>query len=258
MKKEDLKVIVENKMNNGVWTKLIMAAAIVVLIFMNWTSCEKRKEDKRVYEQNQEAMKKELVVEKNKNGELQTSVVAFEGNAKELKEYSESLSEEIKNLKNRKPSVITRIKTVYKTDTQYVYNNIIDTSGLNKDEYRLSWKYSNNDSTRILEGNSVFKAVINDHDLKITPMFTTLTKDKLTLDFTVGVAKNKKTGFNEIFVTPKNENITIGSMEGAMLGKSKLGINLSFSAGYGIYYGNSQFGLAPYVGLSISKPILKF
>ena len=89
-------------------------------------------------------------------------------------------------------------------------------------------------------------------------MFTTLTRDEMQLDFTVGVAKNKKTGFDEIFVTPKNENITIGGLEGAILKKSKLGINLSFSAGYGVYYGDSKFGLAPFVGISISKPILKF
>ena len=258
MKKEDLKVIIENKMNNSIWTKLIMAGVIVVLIFMNWTSCEKRKEDKRIYEQNQEAMKKEVVVEKNKNGELQSSIVAFEGNNKELKEYSKELDEEVKNLKNRKPSIITKIKTVYKVDTQYIYNNTIDTLGLNKDEYRLSWKYNDSDSTRFLEGNSIFRAVINGSDLNVTPMFTTLTRDEMQLDFVVGVAKNKKTKFNEIFITPKNENITIGNMEGAILSKSKLGINLSFSAGYGLYYGNNHFGLAPFVGISISKPIIRF
>jgi len=258
MKKEDLKVIIENKMNNSIWTKLIMAGVIVVLIFMNWTSCEKRKEDKRIYEQNQEAMKKEVVVEKNKNGELQSSIVAFEGNNKELKEYSKELNEEVKNLKNRKPSIITKIKTVYKVDTQYVYNNIIDTVGLNRDEYRLSWKYNGSDSTRFLEGNSIFKATINGNSLNVTPMFTTLTRDEMQLDFVVGVVKNKKTKFNEIFITPKNENITIGSMEGAILSKSKLGINLSFSAGYGIYYGDSKFGLAPFVGIAISRPIIKF
>ena len=65
MDKDDLKVIIENKMNNGMSTKLIMAGVIIVLIFMNWTSCEKRKEDKRIYEQNQEAVKKEIIVEKN-------------------------------------------------------------------------------------------------------------------------------------------------------------------------------------------------
>tara|TARA_R110000868_G_scaffold105774_10_gene290448 strand:- start:1800 stop:2576 length:777 start_codon:yes stop_codon:yes gene_type:complete len=258
MDKDNLKVVIENKMNNSMYTKLIMVAIIVVLIFMNWTSCESKKEDKRIYEQNQEAMKKEVVVEKNKNGELQSSVVAFEGNSKDIKKYSESLSQELKNLKNRKPSVITKIKIVYKVDTQYVYNNTIDTVGLDNDEYRLSWKYNDNDSTRFLEGNSIFKAIINGNNLSVTPIFTTLTRDEMQLDFVVGVVKNKKTKFNEIFITPKNENITIGSMEGAILGRSKLGINISFSAGYGVYYGDSKFGLAPFVGISISKPILKF
>ena len=81
-------------------------------------------------------LRKRLLWRKIKNGELQSSIVAFVGNNRELKDYSKELNEEVKNLKNRKPSIITKIKTVYKVDTQYVYNNIIDTVGLNRDEYR--------------------------------------------------------------------------------------------------------------------------
>ena len=66
-KDESLKVVIENKMNKGdVFTKLIMLAVIVVLIITNWTSCEKRKDDKQKYIQNTEAMKKEIKVEANK------------------------------------------------------------------------------------------------------------------------------------------------------------------------------------------------
>lgn len=256
--KKDFKVIVENKLNNGKWTKLIMAGIIVILIITNWTSCEGRRNDNRKSEQNQEAMKKELVVEKNKNGDLQTSVVAFEGKVKDLKSYSQELYDEVKALKNRKPKVITRTEIVYRDTNIFITNNVIDTIGLDKDEYRLSWDYANGDSTRVLQGNSVFKAVFSNEKLKVTPKHTTITLDQIKLDFTVGVVKNKKTGFDEIFVTPTNKNVTVGKLEGAVLEKSKLGINISVYAGYGLYYGDSKFGLAPSFGIGISKPIFKF
>jgi hypothetical protein len=256
--KKDFKVIVENKLNNGRLTKLIMAAVIVVLIITNWSSCEGRRNDNKQNEQNQEAMKKELVVEKNKNGDLQTSVVAFEGKIRDLKDYSKDLAEEVKNLKNRKPSVIIKTEIVYKDTNIFITNNVVDTIGLDKDEYRLSWKYSNGDSTRILEGNSVFSAIFKNEALNVYPKYTLITRDELRLDFVVGVAKNKKTGFDEIFITPKNKNVTVGSLEGAILKKSKLGIDISVYAGYGLYYGNNKFGLAPSVGIGISKALIRF
>ncbi len=258
-KDESLKVVIENKMNKGdVFTKLIMLAVIIVLIITNWTSCEKRKDDKQKYIQNTEAMKKEIKVEANKNGELQSSVVVYEGKVKDLSEYSEDLAEEVKALKRRKPTVITKFQTVYKVDTIYISNTVLDTVGLEDDEYKLAWDYTSSDSTRLLKGNSLFEAKVDKGSLSITPGLTTITKDELILDFTVGVARNKKTNINEIFVTPNKPNITIRNLEGAVLGKSKLGINLSFNAGYGVYYGNKQFGLGPFVGISISKPLIKF
>ena len=58
----------KNILNNPTLRTLIMLATIVVLIMLYWSSCQKRIEDKKVYEGNQEAMKKEIVVQKNKNG----------------------------------------------------------------------------------------------------------------------------------------------------------------------------------------------
>lgn len=254
--KETTQIIV-GKINDSKWTKLIMAGIIVVLIILNWNSCEARKNDKQQYEQNKEAFKKEIVVQENKNGDLQHSVVAYKGRVKDLNEYSEELSEEVKNLKRRKPKIITKTEIIYKDTNITIANNVVDTIGLDKDEYRLSWKYVNSDSTRFLEGSSVFSAKL-DERLRIKPKYTKITRDELKLDFVVGVAENKKTGFDEIFVTPKNDNVTVGSLEGAILEKSKLGINLSFYVGYGLYYGDNKFGLAPSVGISISKPIIRF
>ena len=248
---------IENKLNNSN-IKFIMFIVIIILIITNWTSCENKKEVEQKNKQNEEAIKNKITIERNKNGYLQNSIVAYKSNIKDLKNYNIDLYNEVRALKNRKAKVIINTRLVYSVDTQYVYNNKIDTIGLDKDEYRLSWIYVNKDSSRQLEGNSVFKALFENSKLNITPKYTELVKDMLFIDLVVGVAKNKKTGFDEIFVTPKNPDIKIKSLQGAILEKKKLGINLSFSAGYGIVYSGKGLGVGPFIGLSISKPIIRF
>ena len=258
-KYENLKVIIENKINKkDKYMKLIMFVFIILLLITNWTSCKKNVENKKVHIQNVEAIKKQINVERNKNSKLQYSVVAYKSGVKALSEYSEELEREINNLNNRKPIIVTKFKSLYRIDTFYITNTTLDTFGLSKNKYRLSWKYSNLDSTRILEGNSLFDVSLNYGNIKIKPGLTTIIRDELALDFTVGVVKNKKTKYEEIFVTPKNPNITIRNLEGAIITKSKLGINLSFNIGYGAYYGANKFSLGPFAGISISKPIIKF
>lgn len=253
-----LETIINNIKNNNGLLNFILIGIIFILVIFNWQSCERNKELKANYSQNIEAMKKEIVVEKNKNGELQSSIVAFQGNIKDVKDYSEELYSEIKALRNRKPTVITRTEIVYRDTNIIINNNIIDTIGLDKDKYRLSWKYANLDSTRILEGNSVFSAIFLNEKLNISPLSTTITRDELQLEFTVGVARNKKTKYNEIFVTPKNPNITVSKLEGAILDKSKMGIDISLTGGYGAVYNNGQLGLGPFIGIGISKSLIRF
>lgn len=256
--KEIIKSIISNIKQNKGLLNFILVGIIFVLIFFNWQSCERNKELKANYSQNIEAIKKEIVVERNKNGDLQSSVVAFQGSIKDIKEYSEELYGEIKALKNRKSTIISRTEIIYKDTNVIINNNIVDTIGLDKDNYRLSWKYANLDSTRILEGNSIFSAKFLNEKLQISPMLTTISRDELKLEFTVGVTLNKKTKHNEIFVTPKNPNITVSKLEGAILDKRKIGIDISVTGGYGAVYGNGQLGFGPFIGIGISKPIIRF
>lgn len=256
--KEIIKSIISNIKQNKGLLNFILVGIIFILILLNWQSCERNKELKANYSQNIEAMKKEIVVERNKNGDLQSSVVAFQGSIKDIKEYSEELYNEIKALKNRKPTMISRTEIIYKDTNIIINNNVIDTIGLDKYEYRLSWKYANLDSTRILEGNSVFAAKFLNEKLQVSPILTTISRDELKLEFIVGVARNKKTKYNEIFVTPKNPNITVSKLEGAVLDKRKIGIDISITGGYGTVYGNGQLGFGPFIGIGISKPIIRF
>lgn len=214
---------------------------------------------KKNAKQNQKAFKNELKIEKNKNGELQTSVEVWKGKANDLKEYSKELNEEIEAVKKSKVKVITKIISTYSNDTIEI-NNKIDSLG--KGNYELQWKYSSEDSSRILEGISRFNAKLDTSSLslKINPGQTIINKDELKLSLVVGVKNNKETGFDEIFVTPKTHGITISGLEGAIIEKPKSNKKnktaIGFQIGYGIGLNSNNIRLAPYIGIGISKPII--
>ncbi len=122
----------------------ILTVAIVILILLNFKSCGNLKDQKAADMQNEEAMKKELVIEKNKSGFYQTSAVAFEGKVKDVTKYSEDLSKEIKDLKNRKPEVIIKTQIVYVGDTSTSKNLLVDEGNGN---YDLNWNFVTPDSS---------------------------------------------------------------------------------------------------------------
>lgn len=238
----------------------ILTAVMVVLILLNLKSCGDLKDQKSISIQNEEAIKKELTVEKNKNGEFQTSIVAYEGSIKDVKKYSEDLVKEIKDLKNRKPEVIVKTQLVYVGDTSTSKNLLVDKGNGN---YDLDWHFENADSSRILKGKSSFNATATfledrkTYSLKVLPGTTSILQDELKMDLVVGVAKNKKTGLNEIFVTPKNPDIHIGKLEGAILDKPKQHpFSLSAQVGYGIVYGKQNLTFGPYIGIGLSYNLL--
>lgn len=238
----------------------ILTAVVVILILLNLKSCSNLKEQKAFAQQNEEAIKNELVVEKNKSGFYQTSIAAYEGKVKDVEKYSEDLSKEIKDLKNRKPKVIIKTEIVYIGDTTTSTNTLVDNGNGN---YDLNWDFINADSSRILKGTSSFNAkafFLTDktYSLKILPGTTSILHDELRMDFIVGIAKNKKTGLNEIFVTPKNPNVHVGKLEGAILNESKpKKFSLSAQLGYGIIYGKQNLTLGPYIGIGISYNLIQ-
>src|ERR1035437_6907878 len=202
----------------------ILSAAVIILIILHINSCNGAKADAQRVRQDSAAMQNKLVVEKNKAGQLQTSVDAFEGKTSDLGKYSKDLESQVKDLKNRKPSVIIQPKLVYIHDTINLNDSVYD----EKDgRYMLKWEYASKDSSEILQGNSTFIAipVFNktnlSYVLNVTHAKTQITKDQLKLDFTVGVAKNTKTGLDEIFITPESKYVTVGSLKGAILNKPK-------------------------------------
>ena len=237
----------------------ILTAVVVILILLNLKTCGNLKEQKAVAKQNEEAMKNELVVEKNKSGFYQTTVVAYSGKISDVEKYSEELSKEIKDLKNRKPKVIIKTQIVYVGDTATSKNSLVDKGDGN---YDLNWDFVNADSSRILKGTSSFNAkanFLNDktYSLNILPGTTSILQDELIMDFVVGVVKNKKTNLKEIFVIPKNKNVHVGKLEGAILEEPKpKRLSLSAQLGYGIVYGKQNLTFGPYIGLGLSYNLL--
>jgi len=251
-----LKKLFENK-NLFIFT---LMAAVVLLVMMQFKSCGDLKALQNQSKQNEEAMKKELTVEKNKSGFYQTSIVAFEGKVKDIQKYSEELAKEIKDLRNRKPEVIIRTQVVYVGDTATSKNSLTDKGNGN---YDLNWDFMSADSARILKGKSSFNAkvdIFNDnktYSLKILPGTTSILQDELKMDFVVGVAKNKKTGLDEIFVTPKNPNVHVNKLEGAIIPKPKPhDFTASVQLGYGIVYGKGNLNFGPYLGVGVSYNIV--
>lgn len=240
----------------------ILVGAIMFLIMTNLQTCRSKNESERLAKQNEEAMKKQITVEKNKNGDMQSSIVAFEGKSKELDKYSKELKDEVDALKNRKPQVIIKTKIVYAGDTTNIPNTLTDNGNGN---YNLNWSYVSTDSSRILGGKSSFNAVVDfnkadfSYKLDIKPGVTQISTDILKLDFVVGVAKNNKTGFDEIFVTTKNSNVTVGKLEGAILNKK---VDKRFSVGpivgYGITYNKNGLGVGPFIGMGVGYSLFKF
>ena len=246
--------------NNKNLLIFVLAVAVTILILLNLKSCGDLKNQKATARQDEEAIKKELVVEKNKGGFYQTSVVAYEGKISDVQKYSEGLAKEIKDLKNRKPEVVIQTQIVYKSDTISFKDSLVNEGNGN---YDLDWDYVNSDSSRVMKGKTHFNATANflcdnkTYSLKIIPGMTSILADEFKLDFVVGVAKNTKTNLEEIFITPKNPNVHVGKLEGAILNKPKQHpFSLSAQVGYGIVYGKPNLTFGPYIGIGLSYNLL--
>lgn len=237
-----------------------LLALLVVFIILYWNSCQKVNEKNDLIKQNEEAYKNEITVEKNKNGDLQSSVVVWEGKAKDLDKYSKDLADELEAVKKSKVQIITKTVIKYSPSDTVVIDNTIDS--LESDEYKLNWGYMNSDSSRILQGESHFFAKLNaiDYGLILNPGKTYIIKDEISIVLITGVKHNNKTGLDEIFVTPKTPGVSVTGLEGAILNPpKKKKISVTVGIGYGLYMSKDlKLGLGPNIGIIIGKPIFSF
>jgi hypothetical protein len=236
-------------------TIFILALMIAILIATNLKSCHSKKVEEQKERQNLEAMKNELTVEKNKNGKLQTSIIAYDGDLKNLKIYSEELQKEVESLKGRKPKVISIVKTEYIQKEPIITNNNLNSLG--DGNYDLTWEYT--DTTKSITGTSGFNARFINDEISITPGKTIISKLNVNMDFTVGVVKNKKTGLTEIFVTPHDSSIVVRELKGAILDSPKdKKFSLGLQAGVGLVPNRGGLSMGPYIGVGVSYSLIKF
>jgi len=254
---ETIKKILSSK-NNVIF---ILLAICVALLVFNIQSCQNRKNKELLYKQNTEAQKNEITVKENKIGELQSSIVAFNLSAEDLKKINDSLYREVKNneLKGEKVKIIIKTELVYANKDTLVLDNKLKI--LPNNQYGLQWNYVSEDSDRQISGDSYFGINVADSLINVIPGKTKITTDIIKLSLVVGVKKNNKTKYDEIFVTPKNSNVSISSLEGAIIDgkankKSKYSVGVSL--GYGISVYNNQLILSPYLGIGVSKNIINF
>jgi|ERR1035437_108195 hypothetical protein len=233
----------------------ILAAALIIISMCWFKSCGDLKDEQAREKQNTEAQKNKLDTTRDKNGNLQTSIVVFEAkNAKDVKNYSDSLEKAITALKNRKPEVIIQTKIVYKLRDTIIIKNTVVNDGNGK--YELPWSYTSKDTSMILAGTSTFTARYDTTTFKIkfSPGQTFITTDELRLDFTVGEALNTKTGLKEIFVTPSDPNVHVRSLHGVSIGQDKKPSKFSFGTqlGVGMVYNKGLIVPGPCLSVGLS------
>lgn len=235
-------------------THILYSIVLTVLFAILYLGqCQKTNKNKQTYNQNEKALQKEIFTQKNKNNQLQSSVVMWKGKAKELDNYSKDLYNELTAVKKSKVKIITKTELTIKTDSIIIDNTA---SSLGQNQYQLNWSY--NDSIRTIEGYSKFFAQLDNNKLKITPDKTTITKNEISIVLIAGVKLNKKTGHDEIFVTPKTKGITITSLEGAEINPTKKKrFALSLGIGYGIIL-KEDITFNPNINLSITKTLIRF
>lgn len=247
------------------WTNVnirtfVLLLVIFVLILSQWNSCQNSKEDKKIYEQNEKAYKKELITQKNKNGELQSSVEAWEGKSSDLEKYSKELAEELESVKKSKVKIISKAVIEYSPKDTVKINNTLDSLG--NDKYKLNWGYVSEDSSRVLEGESHFVARLNKSKLGLDlfPEKTFVNRDEIKISLITGLKHNKETGFDEIFVTPKTSGVSVISIEGAVIDPpKKKKITVSAGVGYGVGMGKGNVLITtPVIAITIGKSIFSF
>jgi len=238
-------------------TVLLIAGAIVILLFIQ--KCDKvgKLQDKLIIkEQNESYYKDTLIKVYNKNNELQYERAVLIADKKELKEKNKELYDEVKKqrgdviylatalakIKNKEPIIIHTTDTVYPDGS----------NGLKWDYFKQFDKYN----SRTLVGESRFMI---DSGKIVKPIITTLLKDEFSLGLTTGLIEEK--GQLKIFIKSDYPGFSIANLDGALIDpqKSKVlkaimpkyrwGIGPTFSVGF--MYNPMNKGVGPYIGIGL-------
>lgn len=103
----------EGKNWNQLGIMVLMGIAIVTLIFFNLKTCERHEGLRDALRASQDTVRSY----ETKNGELAYYNSVIEIEKRDLKLFNDSLAQEIKNMKIKKPEVVVRTETIFRIDT---------------------------------------------------------------------------------------------------------------------------------------------
>jgi hypothetical protein len=249
-----------NVLTNKKYREVLLIGGIIVVCILLLKQCNDAKALQKKNKQNVDALSQSMETVKNKDGEVsfqKSLVVASKKELSELNEEYGELADELKKEKG-KVKIITKVEIKYQSDTVEVKNEL-DSCDVGK--YCLGWSVL--DSFRTLEGVTSFGINRDSLTLRITPGITTITKDEMLLDLITGIKTID--GIDKIFITPKNPNVKVGNITGAIIEnkgggfintKNKKKLSIGFHAGYGLVYDSQsnvvRMGPSATIGVSYS------
>jgi len=252
-------------MKNFLKSNLLTIALLAAILFLIWKNYNKENKIDNL-DQNLMAINDSIRVTNQNGKKMYNKYNILLDNMKDLKKYDKELFDSLeKNFKGELKNIksVTNIENHYSDTTIKKAPSFVQKLDSNK--YRITWEYTNKDSTRIIEGHtdvdinatgtynkedSVLH--ISFHDSK--PDSTQITKDVLKTSFMVGT--RKRNGYEEIFVIPNNNNIRITGLKGARIDRKerRFGIGPQIGGGYNVITNEFQ----PYIGIGVSWDIIKF
>jgi hypothetical protein len=251
-------------LTNKKYREILLIGGIIVMVLLMLKQCNTARALQKKNKQNVDALTQNMEIIKNKDGEVsfqKSLVVASKKELAELNGEYSSLADELKKEKG-KVKIITKIEVKYQSDTVELKNEL-DSCEVGK--YCLGWGVT--DSFRTLEGITSFGIDRDSLSLKITPGITTITKDEIILDLITGI--KTVDGIDKIFITPKNPNVIVGNITGAIIEnkgggfintKTKKKFHVGIHAGYGMLY-DSQVNvvrLGPSATIGITYSLFQF
>ncbi len=220
--------------------KVILWAALVLLIIANIKQCRENIKNKKEYENSIGFLTDTLQIEKNKKGQMIASITALQGENEKLKLINdENVKELVKKQKEIDAAGAIDTKTVIDT-VQVIYEKEIPC--------KFKRTFNKKDKWYSIKGNSTHKGIYID-SIQIPN----------TLSFVIG---RKKEGFfkssYKISVMNSNPYIQTTGIQGYTLRQSRKRFNFSLQGGYGLMYSGNQIYTGPYIGVGFNFNIFGF
>lgn len=261
------------KLLNNIKAVLAISGVAILLLFLNQCNETKKlknklKQQQFISKQNMAALSDTIKIYKNKAGQNSYSKPIAEMNSEDIKKYFPDLYKRLSN-ELGDVKILWSSKIEYR-DTGSIKNAIIQ---LDSNKFSLNYKYNSKDSCLYLESTNTFFAEpklidkkLNKYSVITSPGISTINDLKIKIGFTTGI--KKENNLYKIFITPDNNNVVVGQIEGADVSNmiissistpNKKKWSVGPYIGFGIVFGNSNaYKMGPGVGVSIQYSLLKF